>query len=210
MVTSNLTEEINVSRSSIQRFYGVLKFDFPFSFTIIHSWKIELLNEEDKTVAEEIFLNNNPTLRELNLLILANSLNFGLYRISFNVNITTENSEFFSYEKNNYIKVVPSGLFVSAFENGLDSLTIGLAQSLEINPSKHSYDMDKLVGINSIVYKFYCRSIFANESNSKFPNSLFDLSSIKLKNLSINGTCFNSHSNIYNFIHNLRPFYNLF
>jgi hypothetical protein len=100
-------------------------------------------------------------------------------------------------EVDTYICIVPSGIVVFAFEDGISQLAIGTGQSIELLPLVYSYDIDGDKDISELDFKIYCQVIDDNVELG-YPKTLRssddDLLKLKLGlsavTMNENSTCF--------------------
>lgn len=118
------------------------------------------------------------------------------------------NPAVFQTQVDTYIKIVPSGIVLSSLANfkipggGTYEITKGKKQTVEFNPYQFSYDIDALIPISQLKFKYYCQVIeFGVETGYPmlYLNQMIDLGLFKNSSkLSMNNnlTCFDSPSSI--------------
>ena len=105
----------------------------------------------------QVKLTNNPTVNYAEIVIQPNSLSYGLYRFLYQVSMSGPNTVAFMNQIDTYIKIIPSGIVVSAFNNGLNEIRRGLSQNIVLDPVTNSYDLDNLISTSALNFKFYCQ-----------------------------------------------------
>jgi hypothetical protein len=102
-------------------------------------------------------------------------------------------------EVSTFIEIIPAGIVVFNFDEGLSQVSIGTQQSIDLLPSQYSYDIDGTQDISELNFKFYCQVIdggVAKNYPSMFVGVYDDLLKFKegLSNIPMyhNSTCFDS------------------
>lgn len=139
-------------------------------FIITSKWRIFKIND---TLYTEITLQSNPTATTSNLILSNRMLKYGLYKVEYNINIKVNNPIRINSTQDLYIKIIPTGFIVSAFDNGIsvnNKLTVGILDTISFIPAFYSYDLDNLTESSSLDYNFYCilrnnNSILTNDFN---------------------------------------------
>ncbi len=115
---------------------------------------------------QEIFMKNNPTFYYNNLVLQPQTLDYGLYRVVFSVNIINSSSSLiFKSNVETFIRIIPSGLVLSTLRQtqpmfgGTIEITRGLHQPIEFDPFLFSFDIDSIAVITSLSFKYSCRII---------------------------------------------------
>jgi hypothetical protein len=106
----------------------------------------------------------------------------------------------FVSEIDHYVQVIPTGIVVSPLYGGINQVSIGTNQSLQLDPVQYSFDYDSFVPIKSLSFKFYCQVVdkgIAFGYPAKNVNENIDLLEFKrgVYNMSTNSTCFSSSGN---------------
>ena len=164
--------------------------------------KLWTLSSVDTTrnLTQEITLSNNPTINYAELVLLPNSLAYGLYFLKYSVSI---NSGTLSSNAFTYLQINPSGLVLSSLKlsspmyGGTIEISRGQAQSIGFDPFVFSYDKDNLAVISSLSFKYSCQVIDSGIAGGYPTNpdtyELIYLDQFKENfNLSSLDTCFNS------------------
>ena len=167
-------------------------------------WSIFKLDETTGADKNSVSLTDNPTVEYGELVIQPNSLSYGLYRFNLKVSMLNTRNGLFQSELDTFVRVEPSGLVLSVLANakipagGTYEISRGLEQAVEFNPYFFSYDVDGIVAVASLGFKYYCQVIelgvqmgFSKISNSE----MVDLSMYKTRSdlvMRNNVTCFDS------------------
>ena len=158
-------------------------------------WRIFNLN-----TSKEISLTANPTAKSFELVLSEKFLTIGIFKIVFEFNASFSNpSENRSSINETYVEVVPSGIVVSSRENSIDKIVIGKNQALSLEPVKYSYDLDSMISMSSLEFKFYCKLVDRNLGFVNYLNNpgVIDLRLAKsLNSLSLD-SCFMSPCNLF-------------
>ena len=165
-------------------------------------WSLYKLNESDAEILSQISLATNPTVNSAELVIQPASLEYGLYRFVFTVNMLSNYSNYsFRSETDTFIRVVASGLMISALHSsrssqygGLVEISKGVNQTIRFDPLLNSYDVDSIVQMTSLSFKYSCQLI-ENGVESGYPTdnsgNKVDLFMIKSSyTIMANQTCF--------------------
>lgn len=102
----------------------------------------------------------NPSVNFASLVLPTNTLEYGLYRFVFKVSVA--NFESISCQIDTYVRVVPSGLVISALGvksygthgGGTIEITRGVNQDIQFNPFINSYDLDSVVTMTSLKFNY--------------------------------------------------------
>ena len=160
-------------------------------YTLTHTWKSIKLDTN-----ETLDLTIYSTYQSAELVIWKNTLEYGLYKFEFEVNISimNNNSTFLTSRADTFVKIIPTGLEINVVQDGLSSVLIGSQQTLTLDPTKYSIDLDNLIDLTALTFRFYCypislkASFYINKTNKS--NDLFSF-----KNDSVPGSsCFESNS----------------
>lgn len=137
-------------------------------------WKIYSINETSFT---EITIANNSSLTQPTLQILNKTLKYGLYKIVYNLTVKTNNKIAIVSLQTVYIRIIPSGFVLLAFESSATSiLKIGFLDTIVFIPVFYSFDQDVYINSNSLDYNFYC--ILINKGSitpNNFNQSLYSI-----------------------------------
>ena len=166
-------------------------------------WLIYQVNEQTGFDLTQIKLNNNPTIYYAELVMQPKTLQYGLYRFEYSVKMTNTNSSLFSSQISTYVRIIPSGLALSSLSlsqgmyGGTIEISRGQSQSIDFNPYLNSYDVDSLLVITTLNFKYTCQIIDSNIESGypKIPgtNTSIYMDDIKLNpSLQAYEICFNS------------------
>ena len=151
------------------------------------------MNEKNGTDEYQINLVNNPTVNYADFVIQPNSLDYGLYKCVFKVNMLNTNLE---EQVDTFLKIEHTGLIISSLRlkasmyGGMIDITRGLNQAIVFDPFLYSYDLDQIAIISSLAFKYKCQLIESN-IQQEYPN--FYLNELKINSsLKPLDKCFNS------------------
>jgi hypothetical protein len=125
------------------------------SYTQAYLWT---LNKINSGVTQLKDLSANPTFASSEIVIESNTLEYGLYEFTIQVEIKVLSSVLKS-KVSTFVEIIPTGLVVFGLENGIQSISIGFSQALVLNPIKYSFDFDNMASISNLSFKFYCSPI---------------------------------------------------
>ena len=54
-----------------------------------------------------------------------------------------------------FIKIVPSGMAIFPFSGGIKEVSIGIGQSIDIDPGRYSFDFDGILVGSELTYKYF-------------------------------------------------------
>lgn len=177
-------------RSSLQQYDGSVFCSYSCSSNIL--WTVYTLDQSTYQRISPVDLGINPTITSTQLTILAASLAYGLYEIRAAVDLKINSQDQTTSENQSiYIQIVRTGPTINALPNGATSVTIGLNQAYTLAPAVYSYDLDKIVDISSLSFKFYC---WQNQSYYQVNNiDLVDLHSAKNWGIVPPDSCFSNN-----------------
>ena len=167
-------------------------------------WSLYEIDSVYGSNIRKISLENNPSFYSSELFIKGNSLAYGTYKFVYQVNMFGGESSFVE-EIETFIKIKPTGIAIFPFSGGMKQITIGVGQSIDLDPGKYSYDLDEMFTGYQLSYRFFCRVVI-DDLPQTFPsisyNKFVDLKQIKegtvKTNMSTTNTCFNQTS-LYKF-----------
>ena len=144
-------------------------FECSLDFSDIKEWTVYKLNnksnENDPSSIELIDISSNPTKSNSELVFKPNTLSYGIYKLYFkNTIIFNSNQQVFT-DITQYIEIIPSGIQVIAFENGIKEKSYGYEQNIEFNPGLFSIDYDLLAQPSNLNFTYYCRPGISNNLN---------------------------------------------
>jgi hypothetical protein len=102
---------------------------------------------------------SNPTKSNSELVFKPNTLSYGIYKLYFKNTVTFNSNQQVYADITQYIEITPTGIQVIAFENGINEISFGYQQDIELNPGLYSVDYDLLAQLSNLSYNFYCRPI---------------------------------------------------
>ena len=181
-------------------------FECSLDFNDIKQWTIyklnNKLNENDPSSIELIDISSNPTKSNSELVFKPNTLLYGIYKLYFKNTIIFNSNQQVSTDIPQYIEIIPTGIQVMVFENGVNEISYGYEQDIELNPGLYSIDNDLLAQPSNLNFTFYCRPGISNDLNefstlSKIDKVYFGTNG-KLLLIQGKPSCFNS--NLYYFL----------
>ena len=129
------------------------------SFQIEYIWSV---NKIDASTTSSIDLSSNPSSKSSQLLFQSNSLDYGLYEINLQVKITPTPYSTIAKNVSTFVQIIPSRIGVYPLLNGIQTLKIGLGQTLILDPRKYSQFYDKISANNNPIqdlnFTFSCKS----------------------------------------------------
>jgi hypothetical protein len=158
----------------------------------VKNWLLFRIDPLTGLIQNQIQLFDNPTIYYSELVIKPNTLDYGLYRVIYRVNMSGEPGfDVFVAEVDTYLKIQPSGIIIRAMSDNSVEITRGFAQSIELNPTLHSYDLDDYLHFSQLKFKFDC--VVIEDGIEITPKNSHDLLAYKLNNqleMSSNLSCF--------------------
>lgn len=156
-------------------------------------WYVYSVDPKTGSTQSSITLANNPTLNYADLVIQPNILNYGVYKIVYQVTMAYDSV--YTSQVETFIQIKPSGLLISTLNDitsaGTYELQLGANQSLTLDPVSYSTDIDSIADISRLNFSFYCRVIDSGVSDDYLSlNYGINLDLLTLKNN------FTSNSNI--------------
>ena len=121
--------------------------------------KWSLYRKKDDGTYDPVDLTDNPTSDRNQLVIQPNSLEYGYYKIIYEIVVTLADGSTRNPKEKTFIKLIETGIAVYGLEFGTNNLKIGYAQDITFQPNKFSFDFDYLADIPSLQFKFYCRKV---------------------------------------------------
>jgi hypothetical protein len=144
----------------------------------VKKWLVYQVDEQsrlDRAIVRSINSKTNPTVDYGELVIDQATLDYGLYRIEYHVAMTprraTKAQAFsaLSSKVDTLVRIVPSGLVIKALKGGLNEVSIGLSEPLVLDPQLYSIDLDSIVDMRTLAFRFSCQTY-----ESGLPLPLFD------------------------------------
>ena len=197
-----------IYRSKLFSLSTQLYFACNYSYTLTNVWQLTRLD-----VPQNIDLSLNPTWQSSELVIQANTLAYGLYAFSFNVQISMLTSGNLNGNQTSsvttYVQIIPTGLAVFAVQNGRSNLLIGSSQVYVLDPLTYSFDFDSVVSMSSLTFVFYCNTVDLTLGPVQTQNTI-DLLTYKSNSklpMTWKQTCFSANSMFFNMILLIKVFF---
>ena len=180
-----------ILRSKLFSLSTALYFTCDSNYSLTNTWTLDRID-----VPQTVDLTDNPTSASTELVIQGNTLAYGTYRFTFVVTFLMPNNTILLNTAYSYVQIIPTGLAVFAFQNGVSSVLIGSQQQISLDPAAYSYDFDDLVTPSTLQFNFYCYTI---QLNSSFPISRTNANLLVYKQnsqlqMTTSQTCFSSNS----------------
>ena len=184
-----------LKRNDLITLIGITSLNCNIMLSNQKEWLIFKLSETNGNAVQQIMVMNNPTFNNAELVLQPNSLDYGVYQIVYSVTmLIADKTVAYNSRIDTFLKIVPSGLVISALymsqSNGASTIDItrGTQQTIDFNPFLNSYDIDEIVSVNSLQFKYYCQLV----ANGVSQGSQIDLKLYKADNSSLgaNQTCF--------------------
>ena len=162
------------------------------TFTSINTWILNQINPVNRSID----LSTNPSSTSTELVIKENTLDYGLYQLTLQVDVNF-NGLIVSSSAQTYVEIIPTGLAVFALENGVSSVLVGSKQAFNLNPSLYTFDMDGIVTPDKLSFVFYCKTVNTSDQN-RIVNMQNDLKTFQTNNLALtrDQNCFNASSKL--------------
>ena len=193
---------VSFLRSKMFSLVGVTTLNCDSNLQNIKQWLVYDIDPMKGTMKsiKPINLGNNPSVYNAELFIPSNFLPFGTYKFIYKVNMYGDGASFID-QVDTYVKIVSSGMAIFSFSGGMKQMTIGVGQSIDLDPGKYSYDLDGISSGTGLTYRFYCR-ILIDGLPEQFPSDSYDnfLDLQKIQGGTVNvtmstaNTCFNTTS----------------
>jgi hypothetical protein len=196
-------------RTDVQTFSGSLNsFGYPGIYTPSYRWTVYEIFSNNLSTIRQVDLSGNPSAATANLMLLANTLTYGLFRISFQatLSMSTPVVTASSSSADTFVRVSPTGLSVSSLPSGLSATVIGRSQAVTLNPGAYSLDLDSLADMTKLSYTFLCMKVHRNNTQLNYTSmgGVVDLASGKQNSVLSNSSCFNSTGQILKlFLHKI-------
>ena len=164
------------------------------TFTSTNTWTLNQVDAALK-VLKAVDLSTNPTSGSTELVIKENTLDYGLYQFTLQVDVSF-NGQVVSSQAQTYVEIIPTGLAVFALENGVSRVLVGSKQAFNLNPSLYTFDMDGLITPDKLSFVYYCKMVNLTDQ-SRVVNMQYDLKTFQTNaNLAIlrDQNCFGATS----------------
>jgi hypothetical protein len=197
---SDFLKPREIAKSKIFSLIGTTTLNCDSDLKNTKKWFVYRIDPVLGSSIQKINLDNNPSVYSSELFIPSNTFSYGTYKFIYQVNMLGGNSSFIE-EIETFIRIIPTGISIFPFSGGMKQITIGVGQSIDLDPGKYSYDFDEIFAGYQLNYRFFCRVVI-DDMPQNFPSSSYnnfvDLKQIKEGsvnvNMSINNTCFNKTS----------------
>ena len=187
---TNQSYPLQIYRSNILSLTALTYFPCNSSYTLNSLWSSPQLAT----------LSSNPTSTTAQLVIPANTLSYGIYEFTYQLNalVTSSNILLSSNVPIIYVEIVPTGLAVFALANGVSGIMIGYQQAYTLYPGLYSIDFDYIIAPSILNFTFFCSTVMLSTPSSASINN-YDLMAYKLNSsmvMSANHTCFAFNCNL--------------
>jgi hypothetical protein len=180
-------------RSKLAAFKTITKVDCDTDwFSLARHWTVI-----DNSTNQTVDISNNPTINTAELVFTGNNLQYGVYRLIYEVTVLfNQGVDKVNNTVDSYIRIIPSNFIVISIPGGLNRISIGTNQEFSLNPANYSYDLDDILSPSSMNFSFYCR---VDNNGIILKNFSTDLFTFKSQNLPMNSNedCFNSSGFCY-------------
>jgi hypothetical protein len=118
----------------------------------------------DKNVSTQIEISLNPSSKKSEIVFPSNTLDYGLYEMSLQVTKTPLNLPSIKSNVSTFIQIEPSDISVYGLLNGINTLRIGLEQTLSFDPRKYSnyIDTPETNPLGKLNFTFNCNPLNGN------------------------------------------------
>jgi hypothetical protein len=203
---------VNFKRSDMISITSITNISCLITLDNKKEWLIYKINEATGLVTEKLTFPSNPTIYYAELVLPSRALDYGTYKFVYKLSMLDTNNLVFENEAFTYVKIVQTGLIISAInlnqlsQGGTIEINRGTNQIIEFNPALNSYDLDNTLIMTSLKYKFYCQIIDSGIQRG-YPqanlNENVDLKTYKLNpstKININQTCLESTGSFFKLI----------
>jgi hypothetical protein len=188
------TSPVPFNRSSTVALSGSVAIACSYTYTTTYAWKMVTVTTG---VTTDMTLNQGYSgYNSGSLVISSNTLPFGTFKFTYTVTLSyaANGGGSFTQSATTYAKIVPSGLNVFGFTNGILQQAYGSAQAITVDAGSNTLDLDSLINPASLNYTFYCQRVPTVQSGVLFfsnDNPITILSSNMFQVQSSFGSCFN-------------------
>jgi hypothetical protein len=198
---TNFFDPLVIKRSKRFSVIGITKLDCEVTLKNTKKWLVYEINPLTGLNIKVVNITGIISSFSSEIYISSNFLEYGSYRFIYQVTMDGV-AKSFTDSVESFIKIVPSGVAIFPFSGGIKEISIGIGQSIDLDPGKYSYDFDNLLSGTELTYKYFCRMIVEGEPK-EFPSDYYqqwvDLQQIKDSNISIqtiqSNICFNNPGN---------------
>ena len=145
----------------------------------VRKWKV--YKTTDLSMSQD-FASGNPSSDCSEISFNGNTLAYETYIFIFTATYTYQDIILGPTSRNSsistFVQVIPSGIAVFGFPNGVQQLMFGYTQTIEIDPGSNSIDFDNLADLKSLNYTFYCRRVDTSDQSSFDPSQYTNLTSL--------------------------------
>lgn len=106
------------------------------------------------TVRRLTFVDNYRTVNQAQLTVPGLTLEYGLYKFTYNVTISEENMYSVVFT---YIRIIPSAIVAFLVPNGMSRISRAYGKDIKISPESYSYDPDVEEGLPTVSLKVVVR-----------------------------------------------------
>jgi hypothetical protein len=124
------------------------------------SWTISQIDPVYYNVTKVIKILKNPTISTTTMRLSKNTLPYGLIKITYSVSTYTY-APYTPYNGwiDTYLQVNPTGIKVCVFNGCINNKTFGVFQKFTLYPANYSYDIDRLLNMSNLTFKYNCRLV---------------------------------------------------
>ena len=200
---SDFFKPVIIKRSIGFSVVGKTTLDCEVTLKNTKQWFIYEINSFSGLTSRIVDIKNIISSFSAEIYIPSNFLDYGTYRFIYQVSMDGDANAFMD-SAYSFIKIVPSGIAIFPFSGGIKEISIGVGQSLAIDPGRYSFDFDGILIGSELTYKYFCRMIIDGEPK-EFPSDYYqhyvDLEQIKeryISNQTIKSSiCFNNPGKKY-------------
>jgi hypothetical protein len=188
------TSPVPFNHSNTVALSGSVAIACAYTYTTTYTWK--MVNVATGVAIDMTSNSGYSGYNSGTLVISSNTLPFGTFKFNYTVTLsyTTNGGGTFTQSATTYVVIVPSGLNVFGFTNGILQQAYGSAQSITVDAGSNTLDLDSIINPASLNYTFYCQRVPTGQSGVLF-FSLNDPITIISSNVfqvqSSFGSCFN-------------------
>ena len=186
------TTPLQIEQSKMLSLTSTTIFKCNPSFQIEYTWLVNKIDASTTIPTTSIDLSSNPSSKSSQIFFQSNSLDYGLYEINLRVKITPYSYPVIEKDVSTFVQIIPSRIGVYPLINGIQTLRIGLEQTLILDPRKYSQFYDKISANNNPIqdlnFTFVCNLINPSGSTSSTLNDL-----LTLKTNGAPSSCFKSN-----------------
>jgi hypothetical protein len=201
---SDFFKPIIKKRSTEFSVIGITTLDCEITLKNIKEWLVYEINPFTGLKIRKVNITDIISSFSAEIYIPSNFLDYGTYQFIYLVSMD-DDSYLFMDSVDSFIKIEASGMAIYSFSGGIKEISIGIGQSVDLDPGRYSYDFDGILVATELTYKYYCRMVIDGEPK-EFPSDYYqqnvDLEKIQQENIPIetiqSNICFNSSGNSRN------------